>query len=408
MTTQPNKQGIGQYRTRFAGGTVIFAEGSPGDCAYIIESGRVEISTLRAGRSQVLAQLAAGDLFGEMALIDNELRSARAFALEPTEVVVLRREQLQAKLTDTDPLIDLLLRVVLERFRNARGQSPGRPAAPADGRSWADQRDAALKELHLEEDLATGLAEGQFALRYQPIVDINEGRISGFEALMRWQHPERGLVSPEDFIGVAEYTGQIIALGRWAMEEACRAHKSFQTVLDRHGRGRRLFMTINLSARQLAAPDILANLETILGGIDVPPGDIKLEITESLLLEDPEQAAVVLHKIRELGMGLAIDDFGTGYSSLSYLHRFPIDTLKIDRSFVTALDQDTQGARIIRAISDLARSLEMYVVAEGVETEHQLAELQRLGCTFGQGYLLSRPLDSETVIRKLAADPRMI
>ncbi|HEV2762275.1 MAG TPA: EAL domain-containing protein [Pyrinomonadaceae bacterium] len=247
----------------------------------------------------------------------------------------------------------------------------------------------AVNLLQLETDLRRALERGEFFIQYQPIVSLDNFSLCGFEALVRWQHPERGLVSPLDFIPIAEDTGQIIAIGHWTLREACRQmrrwQKQFPTDLP-------LFISVNLSSKQFTQPDLIEQIRKILEEMKLPARTLKLEITESVVMENIEKATEMLRELRALGVQLSIDDFGTGYSSLSYLHRFPIDTLKIDRSFVMRMVDNSENIEIVRTIVMLAQILGMDVVAEGVETKEQLALLRKLGCENGQGYFFSRPL----------------
>ena len=258
----------------------------------------------------------------------------------------------------------------------------------------------AVSRLQLESDLRRAVEEKQFCVYYQPIVSLETGRLAGFEALVRWNHPRRGLVSPADFIPVAEETGLIVPIGEWVLQEACRHIRECQTAHPSH---RSLSLSVNLSARQVAQSDLLDRIKEALAISKLNPHHLKLEITESVVMENAEAAALMFKQLRSLGVQLSIDDFGTGYSSLSYLHRFPLNYLKIDRSFVSRLTTDNDNA-IVRTISTLARNLGMEVIAEGIETEEQYQQLKMLGCEYGQGYLFSQPVNNEGVLHLLAQD----
>ena len=260
----------------------------------------------------------------------------------------------------------------------------------------------AVSRLQLESDLRQAIEKKQFCVYYQPIVCLQTGRLSGFEALVRWNHPRLGIVSPADFIPVAEETGLIVPIGEWVLNEACSHVRQWQIVSPSH---RSLSLSVNLSARQVAQPDLLERIKEALENSRLNPHCLKLEITESVVMENAEAAALMFKQLRSLGVQLSIDDFGTGYSSLSYLHRFPLNYLKIDRSFVMRLTTDNDNA-IVRTISTLARNLGMEVIAEGIETEEQYQQLRMLGCEYGQGYLFSRPVDNDGVAHLLAQDAR--
>ncbi len=250
----------------------------------------------------------------------------------------------------------------------------------------------ALKTLQMETDLRHAVERQEFFLVYQPIVSLRTLRLIGFEALLRWQHPERGIVSPAEFIPVAEETGYIAQIGEWTLEEACRQIQRWQQHLPEK---LPFAVSVNLSGKQLVRGDLQEKVLQILERTKTDPQQLKLEITESVVMENIETASGILEELRSLGIQLSIDDFGTGYSSLSYLHRLPIDTLKIDRSFVQQMTENGENAEIVRTIIALAKNLNMAVIAEGVETGEQLCNLQQLDCENGQGYLFSKPIGAD-------------
>jgi diguanylate cyclase (GGDEF)-like protein/PAS domain S-box-containing protein len=245
--------------------------------------------------------------------------------------------------------------------------------------------------LKLETDLRRALEREEFRLHYQPIVVLETGQITGFEALVRWQHPERGLVPPVEFIAVAEETGLIIPIGRWILREACRQMQNWQ---EQFSSNTPLAISVNLSSKQFSQPDLIEQVKHILEETGLDARSLKLEITESVVMENAAAATVMLFQLLDLGVQLYIDDFGTGCSSLSHLHHFPFDTLKIDRSFVSRMSTEDGDLEIARTIVALAHSLHMEVMAEGVETAEQLAQLKVLNCEYGQGYLFSKPLEA--------------
>ncbi len=259
-----------------------------------------------------------------------------------------------------------------------------------------------VDRLHAESELRNALEREDLRVHYQPIVSLATGRIEGLEALVRWEHPIRGPISPSIFIPIAEETGAIFPLGRWVLHAACRQMRTWQTSLPEDTP---LHMSVNLSARQFAQPDVVEQVDQTLKKTGLDPSFLKLEVTETAAMKDAEAAIDVLTRLKELGVRLSLDDFGTGYSSLSFLHRFPLDTLKIDRSFIQRIDDAGRNWEIVRTIGALAESLGMDVVAEGVETSVQHAVLQRLGCQFGQGYYFSRPIDGHAVQSLLTARP---
>jgi diguanylate cyclase (GGDEF)-like protein len=261
--------------------------------------------------------------------------------------------------------------------------------------------DATIGLLQLKTDLQFALARDEFALVYQPLVDLDTTEIRGVEALLRWRHPRRGLVGPTEFVPIAEETGLIVPIGRWVLEQACLQAREWR---DARG-GRGLEMSVNLSGRQIEDPGLVADVRRALDDAGLDPQMLTLEITESVLMRDAEQTIDALRRLREVGVRLAIDDFGTGYSSLSYLRRLPVDILKIDRSFVAVVDSGPDEAALVRSIVSLGASLRLETVAEGIEQPQQLAQLRSLGTRLGQGYYFAKPLPAEAVERLFAVAP---
>ena len=256
--------------------------------------------------------------------------------------------------------------------------------------------------LQMENDLRRALEREEFCVHYQPIVNLDNGQLAGFEALIRWQHPEKGFISPGDFISLAEDTGLVIPLGMWVLKTACQqlARWQWQSHSNRH-----LFMSVNLSSKQTSQTDLVGEIRAVLKETHVDPSHLKLEITESAVMDDAEKTVQLLRRLKALGVQISIDDFGTGYSSLGYLHRFPVDTLKIDRSFVSRIGEAAENLEIVRTIISLAENMGMDVVAEGVETLAQFSQLRTLKCQYGQGYLFARPVDAESIDAWISQQP---
>lgn len=255
-----------------------------------------------------------------------------------------------------------------------------------------------VKLLQLETDLRYAVAREEFCVYYQPIIDLQTMKIKGFEALMRWIHPERGLVAPYEFIPVCEETGMIIPMTIWILKKSCLQVKQWQQL---NAENKDLIISVNLSGKHFSHLNLVEQIWSVLTETDFNPHQLKLEITESAVMENAENAISVLKELKELGIQLSIDDFGTGYSSLSYLHRFPIDTLKIDRSFVNSMTDGAENGEFVQTIMTLAHTLGLAVIAEGIETINQLHQLRILGCEYGQGYLFSRPVLKEEIDKLL-------
>ncbi|MGR8931902.1 MAG: EAL domain-containing protein [Gammaproteobacteria bacterium] len=380
----------------FNPGEVVFLEGEPGNCAYIIVRGCIRLTILVEGKQQVISELREGDVFGEMALIDNHLRSATAVAVVKSELIVVPSKYFEEKLGRADNFVALLLKVLLRNYREMRArldnvlsQSGCRTPLIVDGVKQGLGNGALKTARHVEavSDLKEAFSLGQLELFYQPIIELCHGRVVGCESLIRWRHPERGLISPAEFVGLAEESGLIVQIGLWIIEEASQASLRFGMQIDGFD-----FVSINLSGKQFAMCNLADEVRQIFAENSIQPEKIKFEITESILMENPLDTADSLNALKEIGSDIAIDDFGTGYSSFSYLHRFPIDTLKIDKSFVSTMKENVKSYEIVKSLCVLAKSIGMNIVAEGVETleEHKL--LTEMGVDYGQGYYYAKPM----------------
>jgi EAL domain-containing protein (putative c-di-GMP-specific phosphodiesterase class I) len=288
--------------------------------------------------------------------------------------------------TGTEDAAALLRNADLAMYR-AKGEGKGRFEIYEAG-----MHAVVVDRMALKADMRRGLAEREFEPYYQPIVDLETGRITGVEALVRWNHPERGLISPDSFIPMAEETGLIIPIGSYVLHQACADAAEWHAEFgDRAPKS----MSVNLSPRQIQDPGIVGDVELALSQSGLAARALTLEITESFLLEDTESAAVTLARLKALGVRIALDDFGTGYSSLTHLDRFPVDVLKIDKSFVDALGSgDAERSSLVSAIVNLGMMLGLHVTAEGIEGAGQLASLRSMGCELGQGFLFAKPMDA--------------
>ncbi len=380
-----------------AKGANIFQAGDAGECAYFVERGQVEISIQRGAEKVVLARRGAGEIFGEMAIIDNKPRTATVTAASNCELLLITREQLNRRIEESDPILRMLLTVLMERFRSTMDQLQGVNLGDAPLNSLTaidDEREhVAIQEIRLERELEQAIEHQDFELHFQPIVDLRDTAIAGFESLVRWRHKTRGLISPMVFIPTAEASGLIVPLGRLCLEQACTGFMEFEGLRrpEDHVRDD-MFVSVNVSGRDFDDRNFVSNIMRTLLKTGADPRRLKLEITETMLMQQPERAAEALRECKIKGLSIAIDDFGAGYSSLGYLHKFPIDTLKIDRSFVMAMHDDDRSMKIIRSILSMAKELQIPVVAEGIETKRDADCLRDLGCEYGQGYYFARPM----------------
>jgi EAL domain-containing protein (putative c-di-GMP-specific phosphodiesterase class I) len=263
-------------------------------------------------------------------------------------------------------------------------------------------REDATERRTMERLLDGAVERGELRVQYQPLVEMGTGRIAGMEALVRWDSPERGSLMPADFIALAEQTGLIVPIGRWVLEEACRQTLAWQDLLGRTD----LSISVNLSARQFQHPALQSDILAALASTGLDASSLVVEITESILMLHTPSTMATLEALRKAGARVAVDDFGTGYSSLAYLQRFPVDILKVDRTFVEHAADGADGAVLCRAIVELARALRLGVVAEGIEEFDQLEALLSFGCGHGQGYLFSKPLNADAIEAMLTARPR--
>ncbi len=379
-------------------GEIIFNEGDAGDCAYLIEDGIVEILVTIDGREQRVNQIGRSELFGEVALIDHQPRTATARAQERVVLITIQRQLVNELLEKTDPIVRHLLLVILDRYRNKRGTSlPQSAAQQLDQAEVTTKRNAlrgeATQKLTMANDIGRALVKDEFEMYYQPICTLSSGQVAGYEALIRWRHPKDGLISPLDFLWLAEQTGQIREIGLWTLERACRdwpvLRKSTSVAMP--------FVSVNMSPSQLTGDSFVEDVKAIITRHRMPPTELKLELTETVIINKPELALHLLNQLTKLGSTLAIDDFGTGHSSLETLNRYPIGTMKIDRSFTNTMLTSAQSWEIVNSSIQLAHSLGMDVVAEGIETEEVRCKLLELGCNFGQGWLFGRPSELKNI-----------
>jgi len=390
-----------QSRRMFKAGDIILKQGEKGDCAYIIEDGQVEISICRSdGNTQIISTRGPGTIIGEMAIVDEAPRVATVKALKDCKMLEITREDFAQRLKSSDPVIQMISQVILTRFRDTLTraeilhESAAVPPPEILERNYATQSDV-VESVKIANEFKHALENDQLELHYQPIIDLERGDVIGFEALMRWTHPEKGFISPGIFIPIAEKSGLIIEASKWALKESCAALKRIESAL---GQKEKLYVSVNFSSHDFVESGFVKNTVGTTAASGLKPWQIKLEITERLLMQQPDNAKDTLQKCRDAGMGIAIDDFGTGYSSLSYLYYFPIQTLKIDQSFIRAMEKDNRSLELVRSIIGLGQNMGLNIIAEGVETREEAAILRDMGCEAAQGYHFAKPLPEQKVI----------
>jgi len=378
------------HRYSVTGGELIFSEGDAPTTAFLIEAGRVAITTLQNGELRVLGELGPGALLGEMAVLDAAPRAATARAITDCVLTPIDREQFAERLAAADPVVRALLMSQVTRYRSAlatlTGDEPALPASPSCDDAGA------FDKIRLESELRSALARDELDVCLQPIQRIATGVIAGYEALIRWQHPQRGPVSPSEFIRLAEETSLIVPVGEYVLGRVC----DMLVELRQRGRTPLPFIALNVSARQIEDATLIDRMLAQLKARDLPPDRLEIEITESLVLDSPEIAALV-ERCHAAGMQVALDDFGTGYSNLGPLLTLDLDRIKLDQSFVRALDRP-RGVALVKAVIAMADALGCEMIAEGVETEEQLRALAQMGCAYAQGWLIGRPKALHDVI----------
>ncbi len=396
-------------------GDIVFLEGKPGDCAYLIESGSVEISVKRDGKTVILGRRSSGEVVGEMAIIDSEPRSATAIACETSELLIISRDQFQSRMQKADPVLQMALNIILDRFRttlfhlNQMQENADEKVFFTDEaeRKVMQPYSLALREIQLEREMNQALSFGEFLPYFQPIVEIGKRKISGFEALIRWNHPIKGILAPSMFLPTAEACGLITQFTQSIFYQSVVFLKTLHEEMLLEGFKQLPSISINISGHDLVDSEFVKQLLVHVKNVEIDTHFINLELTETMLLSDPDAVIENLKNIRHAGFTVSLDDFGTGYSSLSYLHRFPVDSLKIDRSFVKSMEESEINFQIITSIIMLAQQLELKVIAEGIEEESQLTHLEKLGCKYGQGYLFSRPVPGNEAKKLCKAEDKV-
>jgi len=391
----------GFKRERFEGQMTVFKNGDSGDAAYVIESGCVEVLT--GADQRRVAVLAAGAMFGEVALLDRQPRTATVRTLVPTSLVRIDRAHVEELLGRADPVIQYLLRLMLERFRNSSGEPAGTeppaiqdPTTATAALPTVDLHAAAVRTLSLAHDLSDAIDDSQLELFYQPIILYGTTALVGFEALIRWRHPQLGMVSPEEFIPLAEKTGLIHRIGQWVLHQAAADWRTLRSPCV-SGPIHTPFMSVNLSAPELCSPGIVESIQACMQEHHMPPQELRIELTETIVISNVNIVSTALHRLRALGVGIALDDFGTGYAGLSYLQTLPFSCIKIDKTFVQQMHTSARSFQIVKSALELSRLLDITTVAEGIEDAATGVALASMGCTYAQGYHYARPMPASSI-----------
>jgi EAL domain-containing protein (putative c-di-GMP-specific phosphodiesterase class I) len=404
-------------RATYNPGDVIFRAGDMRDHAYIIENGDVAITAKKEDGSDSHVIVSAGALFGESAIIEEGVRGTTAIAKTQCEVFILSRDVLRQRMSDLDPLVSLLVSMLIDKYRQTRIKSSSNAPDSAESNAlrqhqqevliagFEQQKQTVLKELQVEQELRRALERKEFVPYLQPIVNMATCQIIGFETLIRWHHPEKGVIFPDNFIPVAERTNVVQLIDQRMLEAACDLIPVMHQMLGESAAN--MFISVNLSGANFENENVVQMVQDTLGNTEFDPNQIKLEITESALVGDSNMAASILENLKKLGVSISLDDFGTGYSSLDYLHKFSIDGLKIDRSFVQHIHDSERSLDIIKAVVGLAEAFKLGVIAEGIEESKDIDILRDIGCEHGQGYHFGRPIEASKALELLKANNGM-
>lgn len=379
---------------KFEKGEIIFLMGDPADCAFIIDQGTVGLYASDMEGEQI-AELSKGELLGEMGIINNLNRSASAVAKSHVKLLVIDKEQITSRLENADPILRGVMEVLLSRIRNMLGNDQSNKQKLKSTNVIVTQ---GMTKIRFEHEMFQALNNDKIVNVYQPMVDLKENIITGFEALSRWKHPDKGMVSPFEFISLAEESDFIMPMGLKIFDSACQQLSIFQQqrVLSNPYLPP-LFMSINVSPLQLSSEGFLNKIMTITGKYQINPSDIKIEITESLMV-DYQQVKTWVDECSEFGFKLSLDDFGTGHSGFEHLLHLDFDTIKIDQIFVKTIKSNPKSLIMLELIIKMAQQMKMSIVAEGIEDEYSANILKNMGVNYGQGYYFYKPMNALEIV----------
>lgn len=390
--------GLSTHKLFFKKGQKVFKVGDEANCAYIIESGSIDLFAV-SQQDDLIASLGKGELLGEMGVIDQSKRSVSAFAATDLELLVIDREQITKRLEKSDPIIRGVMEVLLRRIRNMLGSNHEfDEAMNLSSHNDNSVVTEGLDKIRFEKELHQALEKGDINNVYQPMVCLKSGKIAGFEALSRWNHPEKGMVSPFEFITLAEESDLIKTMGLQIFDSACEQLAKFQKVRDKINKNSpHLFMSINVSAAQLTATNFFADIFAITQKYKIDPANIKIEITESLVV-DYKKVKIWIDDCQNMGFKLSLDDFGTGYSGFQHLLELDFHTIKIDQAFTMSIETNPKSLIMLEVITDMAKRMNMSVVAEGIEDLKCANKLKNIGVDYAQGYYFFKPISPSEIL----------
>ncbi len=386
-------------RRELFSGEVLFRQGDPSDCAWLVERGGIELASSQGRRTVGHGLLGPGELIGELGMLDGAPRSATATARGDTVLLAIEHDQFHDRLEAGDPIVRTLVDSLLQRTRSIIASLPSDVSLPAEDVACDDPIERiGIDKIRLEAKLRDALDSGTLEVRYQPIYDIVEARVSGYEALVRWELPERGPVSPAEFIQLAEETSLIVPVGEYVLDRVVAVLCGLRDA----GVAPLPSIAVNMSARQLLEPGMARQVVARIQQAQLPDGTLKLEVTESRML-DYEPVAAVMQHCRDNGIPFALDDFGTGYSNLTHLHRLAFEFVKMDQAFARQMFDSPKAMAMVEAIAAMAHGIGAAVICEGVETGEQLQRLRELGVRYAQGYLIGKAQPTSAVLSGEAA-----
>ena len=379
---------------KFDKGDKIFSVGDSANCAYIIEQGRVGLYPLNRQDDRI-AELGKGELLGEMGIINNGNRSVSAFAENSVELLVVDREQITSRLKNADPILRGVLEVLLSRIRNMLGGD-----TPTNNNREVNNTIVTngMTKIRFEHEMFEALENDEIVNVYQPMVNLSDNAVAGFEALSRWKHPEKGMISPFEFITLAEESDFIVPMGLKIFDSACKQLSIFQNKRSQLRQSQPLFMSINVSPTQLSSNGFLEKIMVITREHKINPADIKIEITESLMV-DYKQVKTWIDECSSFGFKLSLDDFGTGHSGFEHLLQLDFDTIKIDQVFVKTIESNPKSLIMLELITQMAKRMNMSIVAEGIEDKKSAQTLKKMGVDYGQGYYFYKPMNASEIVK---------
>ncbi|NNC98310.1 MAG: EAL domain-containing protein [Gammaproteobacteria bacterium] len=381
------------HRKELKQGEILFSEGDSPDYAYLIEHGVLEISSIQNGEHIVLGELTDGRLLGEMAVLDDSPRVASAVAKTDCVLIEIDKDQFLERLIKSDPVVRSLLASLLRRYRSTLANLKGESQTELFSDTNIFER-VTIEKIRLEGQLRAAIQNDDLDVRYQPILDVESNKIAGYEALVRWDHPEHGQILPTEFVTLAEETSLIFEVGEYVIDTVCAAIKQFmQYSTDKVVP----FVAVNISGRQLSHPGLIELITNRVEQNQIPEESFKLEITEGLALEHSEVQRTI-QLCHQHGMRVALDDFGTGYSNLSLLHKLDFDTIKIDQAFASEILEDDRSLALVKSMVSMCKALNADVLVEGVENEVIFEILSNIGCKYAQGFFVGKPQKLEEVL----------